>query len=92
MQTAVTDVVATEWKYVQMRTNILRREVAKMLEYSDFYDIATYGNNHWRGKFTPKEVACYAYDYWCEFQHSKANGVMTNTCLLYTSPSPRDTR
>ena len=53
-----------------------------MLEYSDFYDIATYGNNHWRGKFTPKEVACYAYDYWCEFQHSKANGVMTNTILV----------
>ena len=49
-----------------------------MLEYSDFYDIATYGNNHWRGKFTPKEVACYAYDYWCEFQHSKANGVPHN--------------
>ena len=40
-----------------------------MLEYSDFYDIATYGNNH-------------AYDYWCEFQHSKANGVMTNTILV----------
>lgn len=29
-----------------------------------------------------KKFACYAYDYWCEFQHSKANGVMTNTILV----------
>ena len=28
-----------------------------MLEYSDFYDIAIYANEHWNGSFTTKEIA-----------------------------------
>ena len=45
-----------------------------MLDYSFFYDIAEYGNKNWKGKFTPKELACYAYDYLVEFEDSKEKG------------------
>ena len=44
-----------------------------MMEYSDFYDIAEYGNEHWKGNFTPKEIACNAYDYMRDFEWSKNN-------------------
>ena len=42
-----------------------------MMEYSDFYDIAEYGNEHWNGNYTPKEIACNAYDYMRDFEWSK---------------------
>lgn len=42
-----------------------------MLDYANFYDIAEYGNEHWKGSFTPKETACNAYDYLLEFEKSK---------------------
>ena len=45
-----------------------------MMEYIDFYDIAEYGNANWKGSFTPREIACNAYDYLCSFRYSK----MTN--------------
>ena len=45
-----------------------------MLDYSFFYDIAEYGNANWKGNFSPKEIACYAYDYLVEFEESKAKG------------------
>ena len=45
-----------------------------MLGYDFFYDIAEYGNANWKGKFTPKEIACYAYDYLIEFEGSKKKG------------------
>lgn len=44
---------------------------------ADFYEIAAYGNENWRGKFTPEEVACNAYDYLCEFERSKQDGQET---------------
>lgn len=50
-----------------------------MLDYGDFYDIAEYGSEHWRGKFSPKEVACNAYDYLVEFEKSKENEEPTHT-------------
>lgn len=50
-----------------------------MLDYGDFYDISEYGNEHWRGKFSPKEVACNAYDYLVEFEKSKENEEPTHT-------------
>ena len=40
------------------------------MKYSDFYEIATYGNKNWKGSFTPKEVACNAYDYKVEYDYS----------------------
>ena len=44
------------------------------MTYEDFYDIAEYGNANWKGNFSPKEIACYAYDYLVEFEESKARG------------------
>lgn len=49
------------------------------MEYADFYDIAEYGNKNWKGSFTPKEVACNAYDYLCEFEASKVNECVNHT-------------
>ena len=43
----------------------------QMINYEFFYDIATYGSENWKGNFTPKEIACNAYCYLCEFQTSK---------------------
>ncbi len=41
------------------------------MEYKDFYDIAEYANVNWnKCKFTPKEVACGAYDYLVDFEKS----------------------
>ena len=37
------------------------------MEYTDFYDIAEYANENWKGNFTPKEIACYTYDYYADF-------------------------
>ena len=47
------------------------------MEYGDFYDIAAYGNEMWKGSFTPKEIAENAYTYYADFQWSKANGLST---------------
>ena len=43
------------------------------MKYVDFYDIAAYASEHWRGKFTPKEIACHAYNLYAAFEWSKAN-------------------
>ena len=42
-----------------------------MLDYSDFYDLAVYGNENWKGSFTPKEIACNAFDYYMDYLQSK---------------------
>ena len=47
------------------------------MEYSDFYDIAVYGNDNWKGSFTLKEIACNAFDYYMDFEYSKVKGVVT---------------
>lgn len=44
-----------------------------MIDYSFFYDIAEYSNINWKGNFSPKEIACYAYDYLLEFEYSMIN-------------------
>ena len=45
-----------------------------MLEYADFYDIAEYGNENWKGSFTLREIACNAYDYKVEYDYSIKQG------------------
>ena len=52
-----------------------------MLEYADFYNIAEYGNENWKGSFTPREIANNAYDYLCEYQASKIKGKPTRTII-----------
>ena len=49
------------------------------LEYGDFYDIAAYGNENWKGGYTPKEVAQNAYDYYSDFKASKENGIVMHS-------------
>lgn len=57
-----------------------------MLEYADFYNIAEYGNENWKGSFTPREIANNAYDYLCEYQASEIKGkptrIMIELCKL----------
>lgn len=50
-----------------------------MLEYEDFYDIAVYASENWKGNFTPKEIAVYAYRYYADFQWSKENDTISET-------------
>ncbi len=52
-----------------------------MIRFSDFYDIAVYGNATWKGSFTQKEIACNAYDYACEFRYSRRDGKPTRTII-----------
>lgn len=49
------------------------------MDYSDFYDIAFYGNTAWKGCFSPKEIACNAYDYACEYRYSRRDKKITHT-------------
>ena len=49
------------------------------MEYADFYDIAVYGNENWKGSFTQKEIACNAYNYFVDFEYSKAKGTVVST-------------
>ena len=52
-----------------------------MLEYVDFYNIAEYGNENWKGNFTPREIACNAYDYKVEYDYSIEQGKPTRTMV-----------
>ncbi len=51
------------------------------MEYQNFYDIAAYGSENWKGNFTPKEIACYAYDYQVEYDYSMYKGKPTRTMI-----------
>lgn len=48
------------------------------MDYSDFYDVAVYGNSMWKGGYTQKEISCNAYNYLCEFNVSNKKGNPTN--------------
>ena len=52
-----------------------------MMTYDDFYLIAEYGSENWKGNFSPREIANNAYDYLCEFQESKIKGKPTRTMI-----------
>ena len=49
------------------------------MNFADFYHIATYGNEMWKGCFTPEEIAQNAFDYYTEFQWSKENEMVAYT-------------
>ena len=51
------------------------------MEYADFYNIAEYGNENWKGSFTPREIACNAYDYKAEYDYSIKQGKPTHTMI-----------
>ena len=52
-----------------------------MLEYADFYDIAEYGNENWKGNFSQREIANNAYDYKVEYDYSIEQGKPTHTMI-----------
>lgn len=49
-----------------------------MMTYDDFYKIAEYGSENWKGNFSPREIACNAYNYLVEFEASKARETVTS--------------
>ena len=51
------------------------------MDYAYFYNIAEYGNEHWKGSFTPREIACNAYDYKVEYDYSKEHNKPTHTMI-----------
>ena len=51
------------------------------MEYNDFYAIAEYGNENWKGSFTPREIACNAYEYKVEYDYSIEQGKPTHTMV-----------
>lgn len=57
--------------------------LAGQLEYVDFYDFAAYGNENWKGSYTPKEVAENAYDYYSDFQSAKRKGCLTKDNTIF---------
>lgn len=38
------------------------------MDIKDFYDIAEYASNTWNGKFSPRELCEFAYDYYLEYK------------------------
>lgn len=52
-----------------------------MLEYEDFYDLAVYTNEIYKGCYTPKEIACNAYNYYSDFQAAKREGLSKSLCI-----------
>jgi len=52
-----------------------------MIDYEFFYNVATYANDNWKGKATPKEIACNAYEFLISFEESKATG-KTNATMI----------
>ena len=56
------------------------------MSFEDFYKLAEYGNEHWKGNFTPLEIACNAYDYKSEYdysiEHNKPTHTMIELCKL----------
>lgn len=51
------------------------------MDYSDFYTIAEHGNENWKGSFTPREIACNAYDYKVEYDYSIKQDKLTHTMI-----------
>ena len=51
------------------------------MEFNDFYTIAEYGNENWKGSFSPREIACNAYDYKVEYDYSIEQGKPTRTMI-----------
>ena len=51
------------------------------MDYLDFYLIAEHGNENWKGNFTPREIACNAYDYKAEYDYSIKQDKPTHTMI-----------
>ena len=45
--------------------------------YTFWYDVAEYGSENWKGNFTPREIALYAYEYQCCWDNTLDNKVLS---------------
>ena len=52
-----------------------------MITYNNFYTIAEYGNENWKGNFSPLEIATNAYDYKVEYDYSIEQNKPTRTMI-----------
>ena len=52
-----------------------------MMEFNDFYTIAEYGNENWKGNFSQREIANNAYDYKVEYDSPIEQGKPTHTMI-----------
>ena len=54
---------------------------AKEMTYVDFYNIAAYGSENWKGNFSPREIACNANSLWEDFLWSKSERIVPRTIV-----------
>ena len=55
-----------------------------MMDFEDFYDLATYANENWKGGFSYKETALNAYEYKYDYDFAldvKANSTVIDSLL-----------
>ena len=51
------------------------------MSFEDFYKLAEYGNENWKGNFSPLEIATNAYDYKVEYDYSIEQNKPTRTMI-----------
>ena len=51
------------------------------MSFEDFYKLAEYGNENWKGNFSPLEIASKADDYKVEYDYSKEQNKPTRTMI-----------
>lgn len=56
-----------------------------MLKYTDFLNIAKYGNENWKGNYTKEEVRQNANNYWQDYQWSMQNEIIAESISFLLS-------
>ena len=51
------------------------------MTYIDFYNIAAYGSENWKGNFSPREIAYNANSLWEDFLWSKSERMVSRTIV-----------
>lgn len=82
----------TEEKELTIEEMWEKKEVKTMLDYSFFYDLSSYLNEHWNGSFTEKEVAQNAYDYLSDYEISKKENRITENLQILINGLKEDVK
>lgn len=53
------------------------------MKYQDFFELARYGNENWKGYYTEEEVTRNARDYYANYEWSKANGQVDDYTTMF---------
>jgi hypothetical protein len=56
-----------------------------MLKYTDFLNIAKYGNENWKGAYSPEEVRQNAENYFSDYQWSMQNEIIAESISFLLS-------